>query len=361
MSDLRFNFQDRFGEARDGIRYRIRRTLTVANLLATLRTLLWLAPLTVLVWYTAESSRRDTETLSAEVTVDTPDTNRTVVRVEPRIIQVQIRGTPSQREQFRARIRESLRLTLNDASEIGLVIHPAEPLVAASPTRRESGVTVQRVTPAELRVTVDEVIQRELVVTPPESVDNLQSATFDPPTVVVRGPASVIRAVEASGTLVATADIAALPILRTPGKKDPLRVAVRSPLLNSPDVTLTPDSVMATLDVRDSDVSFKIDSVSVFASLPAGFLDDYRVAVEPQYIYNVTVYGPPDAIENLRPQAASQVIARIDFLPADVIAIRGGQTTGSKQPRFMVPEGIRVDPELVKDTSINWTAQRREN
>lgn len=356
MPDLPFNIRDRFDEARDGLHYRLRGALTLANLWATVKNLLWLAPLTILIWYTAESSRKESRTIAANITVITTDPRRTVITAEPQSIQINARGTRAELERFITAAVPELVLTLSDATQTGLVLGETEPLVQASDPRRESGITIVSVAPKQLRLNVDEVVEREVPVTAPAGA-NLQSATFDPPTVKVRGPSSVLRAAESTGEVVAVADIESLPILKTPGKKDPIKAAVR---VGVPGVTVAPDTVTAVLDVRESDVAYKIDSVPVFASLPPGVINEFRVTVDPQFVYNVTVIGSPERIAALRSQTGTQVIARIDFLPAEVDAIRSGQS-GTKQPKFVLPEGLRVDDETMKNTVINWSSQRREN
>lgn len=356
MPDLPFKLRDRLDEARDGLHYRVRGALALSNLWAVLKNLLWLAPLTVLIWYTAESSRREARPIAANVRVVTSDPRRTVVSVEPQTIQISARGTRAELDRFASDALPELVLTLPDATQTGLVLSETEPLVQAADPRRASGITLISVAPKQLRLNVDEVVERDVPVSAPAGV-NLQSATFDPPTVKVRGPASVLGAAEATGSLVAVADIASLPILRTPGKKDPIRVPVRTPVR---EVTVTPDAVTAVLDVRDADVSFKIDSVPVFASLPPGVIEEFKVTVEPPFVYNVTVFGSPERIAALRGQASSQVIARIDFLPSEVDAIRSGES-GTKKPNFVLPEGVRADDDVLKNTTINWSSQRREN
>jgi hypothetical protein len=357
MPDLSFNLHDRFGEARDGLRYRVRTALTPANLWAVTKNLLWLAPLTILIWYTAERSRLEDEPFSVELKVRATRADRQVIGVEPQTVQLRARGRRNQLEQFRSRLGNGLHLTLEDANEVGVVFREMEQLVNASDARRSSEVLISSVTPQRVRLSIDQVVTREVPVSPPPGVDNLQSATFDPPAVTVRGPATWIASAEQVGNLVAYADITNLPILRTPGKKNPLNVPVRTPVQG---VSVEPAEVTAALEVRESDVSLRLESVPVFAALPPAIMEQYRVTIEPAFIYNVTVLGPPDRIALLRGQQVSQVMARLDFLPGEVDAIRAGQS-GSKRPTFVLPEGLRVDEEIARATTVTWSSQRREN
>lgn len=358
MSQLPRNLSDRLGSARAGFADRLRATFSVGNLLGALRTLLWLAPLTILIWFTAESSQFTQKTVTVRLNLVAADTNRVAQLVEPadQTVRVQIRGPRALIDRVAPSDTLSMDLPLADATSPGLAARQAAPLLAQAPLFREARrVQILSTAPAELRVNVDEVVERRVPVTVPADVENLEAAVFDPPTVTIRGPAGVLREAERGGRLLAEASLLGLPVLRDPGKKDPFAVNVTTPL--GPGVSVAPATVTAVVEVRETDVRLTVESMPVFVSVPAPFTDGFSVAVEPASVYNVPVIGAPRQVAMLRDKLFSPV-ARVEFTYDELNRLRDGQTV-TKTPQFVLPDRVRVDQSTGEPIVVTCTARRR--
>jgi hypothetical protein len=358
MNESRDNFARTVREIVSGLSERLREWLSPAGLLAGLRTLLWLGPLTILIWYYAERSISTKQTMQITVAMRSPQADRVVSLQEPADGQltIELEGPRADVDALTRGVGH-VELTVQSAETIGQQVPPAAALLNDAEPFRSSRARVASANPVQLRIYVDEYAEQAVKVTVPESVRNLNAAAFDPPTVTIRAPARELSAAEAAGTLRVEADIANLPQLREPGRKDPVGVRVRTTL--GPRATVQPATVTASLEVRSEDVAFTIPSMPVWASLPPTFADQYRVAVQPDTLFNVKVTGPEEAVRQLR-ENKFPARARLDFTPEEIDAARGGAPAlRRKAPAFILPEGVRVEPAEVDRLQIEWTVTRR--
>jgi hypothetical protein len=354
MRDMRLNVS--FTSARDSLRDRVRAALTPSSVWATLRTLMWLAPLTILIWYTAETSRYEQRERPIRVRM-VDDRGRNAQLQEPRsgVLTVTFRGQRAALDLLDARLAQDVDLRLKDTGE-GEVQIPVEPLLRDSPSLRGIRFQVVQSNPPVVRLNVEPFEERQVPVRLPGGLQNV-TAQFDPPNVTIRAPASVIRAAETAGTLAAEADVASLAMLRQPGKKDPQQVGLLTPLRTADAVTISPQTVTATLVVGEADETFTIQSMPVFVSAPADFNDEYRVTLEPSSVYNAQVAGPGESVRLLSERKFAP-LARVELSAEDINRLRGGQTI-AKRPSFVLPDGVRIEASSLESITINCTAQRR--
>lgn len=334
MADTGFKFQDRIGDARSTVRDKLRATATPAGIWRIVRTLLWLAPLTILVWYTAESSSRETVPVEKVIKLVASDRNKSISPSDGKISFTAYVTRP-QVDQVKG-LGEPLVLTLTNLPESGPTVQRTRDLLVASDALRAINVSsVTAVSPENLQIVVDTIVEKDIAVVA-KDIPNLvrESAVFDPPTVKIRGPADALRN---GGTVEAALD--EQDVFATPGKKDKRAVKLR--WTGKGDVQITPATVDATVEIRESDVEYVVASVPVFATLPVGFTDDWKLSLNPDFITNVKLLGPEEQITLIR-DAKYIPKARLDFVETEFNTLKGGSSV-SKRPVFDLPDRVRVD------------------
>lgn len=327
----------------------IARATSPPRIIEALKTLSWLAPLTLLIWIYAEREQIDSIDQSIPIEVRSDDPNRFVtLRMPDKNVVAQLSGPRARLEEIRRQVQPQ-----GDRPSVIITIDPNLPpqdvhqldtaqQLSRNPIFVRSGITVGNCKPARLPVYVDEFVERELDVQAPAGATNIVGAPiFDPRRVKVRAPKSYFAEAERLGPLVVEAELASTELLDKPGPHE-ASVPVSCPRLRQDrNVTYTPNKVTAAFEVRQADVKYTIPSMAVFVAGPQNLLSQYRVDCAPS-VANVTVIGPPDKIELLqredfpKPKAVLEVSG--DDLPADV----------PRPPRRLIyrglPEGVRVSP-----------------
>jgi hypothetical protein len=314
-----------------------RQTFTRENAKEALVSMVWVIPLTILIWvYAAENSMTD-QPLSVNLSLVSSDPKQVLTPAEAnRSVQLTLHGAEAALQQV---VRD-----LSEPGSPGLVVPVAESLQTGSvelnsverlnraPLLKNNGVTVISCNPNTLQVMVDELAEREVpVALPNDPTLNLDSATFDPPTVKVSGPSRALEG-PAGTRLTATVDIAALGQLR-PG----VRTADVRVLPPAPGLKVSPETVKATLNVREEDEHFTLASVPIWPCGP-NILSKYRVQYTPPTLTNVMVYGPPEKIAQLKgDQPAFTPIAWFRVTREDV-----GRPSTPRQLKFDLPDGVHV-------------------
>lgn len=362
MKDDTFKLADRFADAGPGLGAWIREKLAPASLLAGLRTLIWLAPLTIAVWYYAARSISITERVTMTITLLAADESR-VVQLQNEadgLITVQITGTAAVIEPIADSLNNrELKLRVDGLDADGPQTRNLEELLKT--TEAFKNLPIEDVTPRTIGIIVDTVVERQIPVRMPPAVQekflDSEGTLFDPSTVTIHAPSAALAQAEAENRLFAEADLSLdSPLFKTSGRKEGVPVVLRSPL-PSP-AKIEPRQATATLQVKTADVPLVLDSIAVFASLPPYIANEYRVTLTPTTIPNVRVLGPPDVIELLRQnQVKPPPVARVDFSPDDQ-----GQLGRPIQKRVavMLPDGVRLDPSA-GPLFVEMTLERRDN
>ncbi|MFN4242367.1 MAG: hypothetical protein ACK4PI_03930 [Tepidisphaerales bacterium] len=341
-----------------GSRRRLNRMFSRERLADYLRTLLWVAPLTLLIWLYAEREQIATVSdvpVRFDVEANGLRQVATVVRPADRTVVVTLEGPRVRLDSLRTRLAGD-----GPQSVITIDLPPDVPLGTASRSvveelNRQSlfrfnGVKVVSAAPAQFVVEVDELATKELVVVADPSATGLEGLpVFEPPTVKLTGPKSVLDRIteeDAAGRPAVRAALQALPSLRSPGEHVNVEVSLVMPSAVSDSVdpsrfTLQPERVRATFRVRQADVTLTLPSVPIFPLAPQTLLDTYRPVFEPT-LPNVTVIGPRDVIESLRNGTAGRMPRAILELSRDDLPPGRPRT---RQVRFDLPEGLRVSPE----------------
>lgn len=323
-------------------------TFSREQIVSAVKTLLWVAPLTVLIWVYAEREQLTTDPgVAFPIDVHLSNNDRTVMLLEPRekIIIADLTGPRASIDQVKREIAPradgpAVRIEIDQSLSTGQP-HELQTAGQINSIFQQYGVTVSNCKPPLLRVFVDEKIELEISVRLPPDISNLEGApVFDPPAVKVRGPKRSLANAEADGRLEVFADVAKLEALKTPGTHELKDV----PLLyrfGDDAITINTSKVDATLRVKQSDETYDYPAMAVFEMISKDLSDKYAVEYNP-ILNNVTLVGPPDLINELkRPDSPRQPKAYFEVSRDDLPA---GETR-VKRARYDLPPGVSVAPK----------------
>ncbi len=337
----------------------VERTPVGRRIINVLRNMIWVVPLTVLVWLYAEREQiAPQQGLSIPITVVSERADRVVevVRPEDGTVTIDIKGTRARIEQARQELtaKQGIQLVLPASAPVGpQVPMPAMEAIATHRVFADRGIVVTSVSPATLTLNVDELregmefrpqVSREvaaLLESPP---------IFDPPVARVSGPRSVLMNREDPAEVIAELTEQMLP--KVPGEHVIGGITLR---LKNPDprVRITPSTVSATVHIKASTTRYVLTSVPVFTMGPQAVLDKYHVdfGSKGPFINNVTVVGPEDQINRIKSN---------EFIPRAVLEIRS-EDARSPLPRapfmYILPDGVEV---IEEDLSRTITFELKE-
>ena len=133
-------------------------------------------------------------------------------------------------------------------------------------------------------------------------------------------------------------------LLAGPGTRDveDLEVSLPPPLNTDARVTIKPEKVGATLEVRASDEKWVMPAMTISLDVPKTIADKFSVDYKTS-LPNVELIGPKDVIEQMRTEGAAKPYALLKINIEDAQAGAGRETLG-RTLRFMdLPRGVRVD------------------
>lgn len=322
----------------------LRERFTRDSIVSGLKTFVWVAPLTILIWIYAEREQLTTEsgqTIPIEVRMSGTSKIASLVMPDRNII-VDLRGPRAQLDAIKAELARPegdprLILDLDPNLPPGVREMTLAPLIQRHAFFSERGVEVISAAPSQIRIVVDEVVEAELPVVIPPEVQNLEEATFDPPAVRFVGPKSTMELAIAQDNFKAYPDLSSRDVLKKPGLHELSNVPLVR-MFEGNHITLTPATVNATLRVREQDVSFTMNQMTIFLSQPPGMVERYRVEFDP-ILERVTLVGPPHLIAAIRDQT-------INPLPKARLEVTADMPIGIEQERSLrfddLPEGVTV-------------------
>ncbi len=324
-----------------------RDTFNREQMISSLKSLAWVAPLTMLIWIYAEREQLATvQNQTIPISIKSADPKLIVtVNADDQNITAELSGPRVSVD----KVTEALKLI--PRSEQGVLIEISgayapgsyqilSSLVSDADLFKRAGVTISKASPQNIHITIDRVVDRELDVLVPDELiaQNLLvgTPTFEPRKVTISGPESLLNAAAARNELKATIDLKNFKELQTPGKhildNVPLLVSV-----SDKNISVSPMTVRANLEVRPAEVEMKRDALPIFVTYPPNFAyrADYFASLP-----NVTMYGSRKAIEDMaksgiQPKARFEVSTK--DLPADV--------TRTTRLEFDLPPGIRMSDE----------------
>jgi hypothetical protein len=338
-------------------------TFSRESIVSSLKSLLWVAPLTILIWIYAEREE-DVPLTDVPVTLDvrSSDPNK-VVRLAPgtsQTIHIDLKGRQVDVEQVKDWLQSNavaIDVSRNLTPGEHQIYLPSE--LDRQPRIQNKGITISKCIPAEVTVNVDEIHEYQIEVKArPEDTKTLGSpAIFNPPKVRITGPRSVLDAA-GGANIVAYANFEPFKQQLTEPGKHPLSAVALSVPINDPHVRLTPPAVSADIDVTDkAERTITLPYLRVLAAYrqdPGPRADQYKPDYEPT-LTNVTVTGPEQQIAllqdpNYTPAAAPAAIFEVNYsdiehpAPAPLI--------------FHLPPGVHVS-EQDAQRKISYTFKPR--
>jgi len=334
-----------------------RTTFSRESYITSLRSLLWVVPLTILIWVYAE---REQVTTLPNVTINVAPPGRQaglLARFAPgtvHTIHAELRGPQSSAEEAKE-ILEANTVTLDMERDLSPGDHT---IIIADVLNRDpriiaKGAEVRNCVPAEVTVTIEKLSDRWLdVKVRPEDAKGLPPLVFVPAKVKVNLPDSEFAKAEADnrdyvypnlkpfgekleqGGRQELKNVAVLP-----GFEDPLNVA-----------TILPATVTVTFDRPNTEGRLVLNNVAVWpAPPPTARADQYKAIPKPTTIDNVTVIGPQDKIEKLKSGTQEGQYGPHATFDVDL----SGDPQSPRTPavlHFILPAGLRVSDEDAKRT-----------
>jgi hypothetical protein len=355
----------------------LHRLLTAQRVNEFMRTMVWVAPLTILIWIYAEREQISVApevSFPVQVRISSSDRVATIADLSHRSVTVELEGPKVKLDDLRQQLAASLPpgglvIELDPSTPRGPVNRRTLDLLNNDiPFFKSQGVKVIAASPAQIAIQVDDLTTRELPLVVDDAVAALLEAppVFSPSSVTVVGPRLLLDRLQGPrptlrvGLLLAPS--ANPSLLKTPGPHDLPDIPLTKPQLTLPgeealasSITLRPDRVRASFKVKQSDVSYTIPSMPVFAVAPGSLLDDYRPLFDP-ILTNVTVTGSPETIAALKadklprkPKALLE-LSRDDTAlsltpPLPNTAATPNARTLTRRLRFDLPEGLTISPE----------------
>ncbi len=330
-----------------------RRTFAPASLLGGMKSLAWVAPLSVLIWIYAEREQVATNIpLTFSVQVRSLDPSRIARLADP--ADGKLRGDFSGPQGGMEQLREGLEsgtpvhIELGDG-ELTPGPHPIlSTRINQDPLLVKNGISVSNCSPRELAIFVDTLEEVTLDVQPPPDAKNIVGApTFEPRKVKVVGPHTALANARLHGKLVAVADLESIHQSLDPGTHDLPAVSVSVPI-SDPSVSVVPSNVVAHYEVKRSDATYTIPAIPVWVIYPPGMEDKYKAQYEP-FLANVTLIGPEEQIRAMRdPSFEPKPKAMFEVKPDDV----AGDGSHERRLRFDLPfpQLVHVSPDDEKRT-----------
>jgi hypothetical protein len=338
---------------------RVRRYLpTRDQFTGFLKNMVWVAPITLLIWVYAEREQSVTvPSIVASIDVKPSDQKQVATLRGPadKNIILELSGPRARLE----RVREELLPKSNGPAlliEIDPLVKPGSQHISTvnqinnNRIFKENGITVKNAQPPYLVVDIDEFAEEVVPVRPsPEMADLLAEQThFDPATVTIRAPKTALEKAAKDKQLFVYADLSKHDEIKTrTGPYTIDNVPVYWPAPAAPgqtagarkeNVFLTAPAVKAILEIKQRDVEYTIPRITVSKATPPKFEDQATVEFEAQ-ILNVTVTGPAEQIDLIRNKK---------FIPEALFKITGLEKTGSELEaplKIDLPPGVQLTRE----------------
>lgn len=306
-----------------------------------LKTFLWVAPLTVLIWVYAEREQAKEESVRVPIRLRSTASDRVVTLISPAdgYINIDLKGPRKNVYDVSQRLvggKEPLEIAVSEDIDFDDVLPVAERLDRLDLLRRNA-LSVSRVhTP--VRVKVEAKASRSAAVRQKPETKIVGTVKFDPPSVMVEGPRGFLNELPAEG-MVVLADMSQFA-----GRKEGLYeneiVPISFPTRS--DGLSWPKTVKATVQIQVAQTE-TLQSVVVGPWVPARTLEEgrYTIKFDRATLTQVVVTGTPEAIALVK-EKPGLVKAIIEITPAD-LKPGGSQKTVTLTPAdYRVPPGITV-------------------
>jgi hypothetical protein len=339
-------------------------TFSRESYLSSLRSLLWVVPLTVLIWIYAE--REQVVTLSnVTISVDPPpgQPGRLLIRFAPgtiHSIHAELRGPQALAEEVKD-LLESNTIPLELDRDLSAGDHAIDvaTVLNRDPRVATKGILVRNCVPAEVVVTVENITTVTVDVKPrPEDMKGLPPPVFSQSKIKVTLPEGDRKKAELEDRLYVYPNLKPYSeVLAQTGAHKLTNVAL-VPAFDNPSntATITPGTVEVTVNRPKSEATLVVDPVSIWAAYPQTTLAEKLIAKNTSTTSKVTVIGPEEKIDALRNALQNGGIA--PHATFDVDLSGNPETEKTATLNFVLPPGVKVIDEDANRT-IKYTLMPR--
>jgi hypothetical protein len=319
-----------------------RRNFTRDSVLDFVKTVIWVAPLSVLIWIYADqntSTEEPRQPIGFEIVLNDP--SRVVnVMIPERTVVAKIKASRSRLKAVQDELRTKvIRIELKKDAPFGTQNYDLTQAIQNAPLFQEYGVSVSNLMPATVPIEIDRLEKVTVPVVPPDDATNLVRAPiFEPREVTLTAPSEAIKRARQSGqTLQAIADFSQNVELRQPGTHEGV-VPIRASVYGE-HIVLDKATVTVAMEIKANDKQHTLRYVPVRIMGSKAYLDEVTVECN-DTLSNIRVYGPADQIDRL---TSSDPNTRFDYYA--VLTIDSVDTSTSKPLSFHLPPGVNVNPE----------------
>jgi hypothetical protein len=335
-----------------------RHTFSRDSYITSLKSLLWVVPLTVLIWIWAEREQEVTNTVAVYVQAPGNKVDR-VVRLVPdasvKEITAHIEGPPSVVDQVREWLATTtLSLDVPDVFEAGQHEIPLLPQLINHPMIKGK-VTVKDCQDVSVSIEDIKEVEVDVVAEPSPETGELQPPVFEPAKVKIRAPKSDVEKAKKDGKLVAYASFKQFSAqLKQPGTQDLTLVPLSAPSsMNPATVRFNPPAVSARVRVPDKvQKTVLVHNAVIFAGYPS--VDNAtKVLARYRNLIDVQVTGPKAAVTAFENGSPLIAFFQVDVSKPDDRSPRQAELT------FRLPEGVRVTEPDPQHQTITYNLEPR--
>lgn len=331
----------------------VRRNTSRDAIVSSLKTLAWVAPLTLLIWVYAEREQETPQpSVPILISVKSNDPNRVVklVRDGDRVVMADLRGPRSSLDIVRAELAKNdkpIQIEVPGSFQPGLRDVDVTLQIPNNPLFVDNGVKVDAIHPQSIQVMIDTLdsVEVPVEVRPSDSAALASRPVFTPAVVKITAPHSVVENYQAKGELKVYADLAMLDVLQQPGTHDNVANIPLVTPVQGDNVTLSQSTVKGSIEVKAADARDTLNSLPVWVGGAPQVMRDYEVQLTQPVITNVQVIGPADKIQELmKPDSTLRAEARA-WLLITSSDTRNVGTVQSKKLLYVLPKGVSVSPQ----------------
>jgi hypothetical protein len=317
-----------------------------------LKTFLWVAPLTILIWIYAEREQIITMTVQAGVQVQTINPSERIAIVPKDLsYSLDLQGPRAILDSIRAQLAtgQKLDLVVNEDPGFNGEI-PIVDRIARNDLLTKNAVKVTSARPPTLSARVEIRRSINVPIQPREPI--VGTTTFDPPSVSIFGPDSIINDSRIRDNLKVYADMSRFIGLKPDQYQDTVNLSI-----NPANDNLYLDRKTANVKVEVQTASLEKLRFRVDVCLPSAILDDDKIKIRVRKLLlpNITVTGSPIGIEMLH-NGSFPATVTIE-LPIDEVTkppINKTLTIRLKPENYHLPPNVTVtnpEQDIVVDIS----------
>lgn len=337
---------------------RLRRTFSIDRIRSIGSTLVWVVPITILIWVWALREQSSELEFVQTFNVSSAEPNYAVSVVGPSQVRLRIEGPSVRLAETKNRMESvPLNLVLAPTFQPGEYDVDVLQLLPRPNPFAENGVTVLSAQPALIHVKVDKIVEVPVrIELPRDLVGIIDTSAFVPDAVIAKGPEATINALRDRDELrvevdidPAGPDIAALPA----GQRKVLTNVKLRPIKG---VTLSRTVIdSATLvKARLVEESYRIPAIVLRTDMPAAVAANGPQLSIVSTLTNIDIVGPVSEITRIKDAIATNLAlpirAYVEINPEDLE--RRGETIRRRVRIEGLPPGVKLvgDPPEVEFT-----------